>query len=182
MADIGQRSTSSPNLLHSGSFEDRNIFAINGWENHTKQPGNTEAAFDQPRVGLEPGGVVGRTALIFESPYLQPDKSNRTKPLNPAKLVSPSIDVAADDIVLITGQIRIPQPLDAPEEGFLLYDSLYGPSAALRWSPTTSGWQPFRIIRHVRQDSAVQLHLELHARGRVELDDLQVMIIPHADE
>ncbi len=177
MAEIGQRSSQSANLLQSGSFEDETVFVRSGWEDRTQSLADTAEPVDQARISLESVGVVGRSALVLDAPYHGRTEATRHRPLVPARLVSPAIEVGESDIVLITGQIRIPQPLEVSDEGFLFYDSLYGESAALRWTTATSGWQSFRIVRHVRTAADLQLHLELHGRGRVELDDLQVIVI-----
>jgi hypothetical protein len=178
MADIGRRPQRTGNLLESGSFEDPRVFQTVGWTNTSAPSASGRAA----RIALDPVGVVGRSALVLEIPYATAEEQETGAQSSPGQLVSPPLEVEANDVVLITGQIRIPQRLDAPEEGFLLYDTLSDAGAALRWKEATSGWQPFRIIRRVKDAQSFQLHLELHGRGRVEIDDLQVMALVEASQ
>ena len=177
MAEIGKADGNSINLLDSGSFEDQQAFLNAGWQVEGSNP--TSSTHVRPRVAIERGGAVGKSALVLELPYIvKGDRQQEWQSITPARVASPPVTVSANDIVLITGQIRVPQRLDAPDNGFLIFDSLYGISSALRWElPTGREWKPFQMIRHIRDDGELSIILEMQARGRVEVDDLQVVVI-----
>ncbi|MCA9029732.1 MAG: hypothetical protein KDA66_02925 [Planctomycetaceae bacterium] len=175
LADIGRRSSVSTNLLSSGSFEDEQAFVRSGWENRT----STEAPVGSiPRIALDPIGVVGHMGLVLDIPYAGQNEQRRAVLPEPARIDSPVMQVYENDIVVISGQIRIPQRLDAQAGGFNLFDTVYGESAALRWTEAIPKWTRFQLVRHIGADSELRLQLELLARGRVELDDIQVVVIP----
>ncbi|MCA9089414.1 MAG: hypothetical protein KDA90_12370 [Planctomycetaceae bacterium] len=180
LAEIGRRSQFSQNLLPSGSFEDQGEFVRANWQTTAPVP---MAGATVGRLSIDPVGIVGQSALAFEIPYADQRSNSRGRAIpnpipSPLAVRSPGVPVFAGDIVLISGQIRITRDLDAPEQGFLMYDSLRGEAGALEWTKVSSGWQPFRMIREIPRDMQLDLSLELRGRGRVEVDDLQLIRLP----
>ncbi|MCA9080016.1 MAG: hypothetical protein KDA58_05625 [Planctomycetaceae bacterium] len=183
LAEIGRRANPEGNLLPTGDFESQQEFVAANWVIETPTPA---AGLTLGRVSLDPVGIEGRSALAFDTPYAANASASRTGravPIpEPAPLLvhTPDLPVRDGDIVLISGQVRIPQPLQVSEQGLLIYDSLRGVAGAMEWQQQTSGWQPFRMIREMPRDGSLNLAIEFRARGRVELDDLRVLRLPRS--
>lgn len=177
LAEIGRRNQRTGNLLDTGSFEDEGSFRAAGWQVTVPAP---DEVFRQ-RAGLDPVGVVGRTALVLETSRQQEGSTPLLQVPPAVEVRSPEIAIEPGDIVLITGKIRIPQPLSTGDDGCLFYDSLGGPGLGLRWTRQTQGWESFRLIRQAPMGGTLSLNFSLQALGRVELDDLQVISLVHDD-
>ena len=95
----------------------------------------------------------------------------------PVWIQTPPVSVQPGDRVKIQGWVRIPRPLDPDSDGLLVYDSVAGPSLALRLHHAP-GWRPFVIYRGVEQAQTLQLTLALMDVGEVLLDDISLQLIP----
>jgi hypothetical protein len=58
-------------------------------------------------------------------------------------------------------------------DGAILYDSLAGPGAALRWRKTAD-WQKFELVREVTETSGLTLTMALTGLGEILFDELEI--------
>jgi hypothetical protein len=58
----------------------------------------------------------------------------------------------------------------------MLYDSLCGPAAALRWR-TVGPWQKFELVRDVHETCELTLTMALSGLGEIRFDDLEVILL-----
>jgi hypothetical protein len=56
----------------------------------------------------------------------------------------------------------------------MLYDSLGGPAAALRWR-TIAPWERFELVRDVHETCELTLTMALSGLGEIRFDDLEVI-------
>jgi len=103
-------------------------------------------------------------------------------------LLSPEVSVKAGDILVITGQVQIPAPLELPQHGVTICDvfaeqSLQSGGAdagtddtctGVRFHGVTRGWKPFRMIRRIPADGFVHLKFELESAGTVHFDNVKI--------
>ncbi|MGL4512749.1 MAG: hypothetical protein ACRCT8_06625, partial [Lacipirellulaceae bacterium] len=144
-----------PNRLYGGSFEDIDGLRAAGW----KQPGGGS-------VELADGSTVhGKRRL-----RLSGDASG------PATVVSPPIELAAGELVEITGWVRVaPAAGDAPAE-LVVGDSLGGGDLAIACGPTAD-WKPFRLVRRTLVDTSITLRVSA-PRGTVgEVDGMMARVV-----
>jgi hypothetical protein len=68
----------------------------------------------------------------------------------------------------------MPVPVRGNLDGVTIYDTLAGPSAALRWHDEQS-WKQFELIREVPSDREFRIKIALNGLGEVRFDDLKVV-------
>lgn len=159
LQELGARTRTSPNLIPSGDFESTEAM-VGLWSNET-----TEAGIK--RIQREPDPLRNDYHLALQ---LESDPSDDASIV----LASPEVAVSKDDIVVITAQVRIVQPFQSAEDGFLVFDTLVGSQGAVRYTQLKEDWQTLKIVRRVNADSRLRIRFELRGNGAVEIDDLRV--------
>ncbi|HWL10647.1 MAG TPA: hypothetical protein VNQ76_19730 [Planctomicrobium sp.] len=170
LAALGRQQRLGPNLLPSGSFDSEQEFLLSanqetgdGWAD-----GSTSRQWTSLR--LEQGGAT-------EGGYL----SMIVKPNAPAGeaaiLTSPKIHVQPGDLILITGQVRVPYPLTGPGHQFSIFETLTGREGASVFKKKTENWTSFRTMRRAPREGILRLRLELAGPGIAQLDQLRIHVI-----
>jgi hypothetical protein len=165
------RERGAKNLLPSGEFEDYDTLVAEGWGNvhHERDSLLTSAA-------LFPTGHKGKYALRLEC-LRQPGGGALEVLDEPAVTVTtPPMGVAAGQLLLISGWVRIAQPIVGSRDGLMIYDSLLKRSGALRLYDGDQ-WRRFELLRVAPQSGEVTLTLSLTGIGTALVDDLQVMVL-----
>jgi len=162
------------NRLVGGGFEDLPAMLQSGWR-HQQLPleGITSA------VRLSPE-APHRGAYCLELQARPSDESAppTVVPTAPVWISSAPIQVAAGDLVEITGVARLPAALLGSVDGLQLIDSLGGPEMALRL-PATPSWSPFRVLRAASTSGEVSVTIALTGFGKAQVDDVAVRILPN---
>lgn len=158
------------NLLRSGDFEDIDTMKTEGWKHDPNAIEGTEAIAE-----LYPGDKKsGNFSLrLFAAPL----KRN----LIPAQIegplvtvTTPPLAVRSDQIVHITGWVKVSSSIRGSQQGATLQDSIMGPGGALHWSGN-SDWQKIDLIREVPQSENLILTMSLNGLGSILFDDLRVI-------
>lgn len=175
IARMGRANLQGDNLLASGDFEAPDQLISDGW-NHLQHdvPGWLALA------ELFPGGQNSRYALRLAAFEQQKDPKGKEasieqqvdgEPLLTIK--SPAIEFTKDDIVYLSGSIRMPKPIVGPADGLTITDSLSGRAGLHRFAPSNE-WQRFEIIRPCSEAGSIQWVIELGGAGEVLVDNLQI--------
>lgn len=159
------------NLLRSGDFEDIDTMVVEGWR-HEQQP--VEGVY--ATAELYPAGHEGNYSLRLAAMPARGKDPPHVIPRSPVAVVTPSVQVRAGQVVHLSGWIKVVSPIVGHPDGVMLYDDLIGPAGALRWNDA-GDWQPFQLIREVRQSGELSIRIVLNGLGEVHFDDLR--IIPH---
>ncbi len=177
VASIGRSAGESNDpLLRSGNFEDFDTVVADGWDvPHITPPEEG----DVRTVELLADAYEGKYALRLLS------RSAATEGVQPVPsspnivVFSPRIPVQGGQIAVISGRLRVQEPITGHPDGLMVYDNIKGTVGALRWHgrPTKGKWQQFRLIREVAHSRDLQLYFELNGDGDVRLDDVRVVAL-----
>lgn len=166
------RVTWLPNALPGGDFEDLGHLSNSGWQHQ-----NAVGLSIRTLVQLHQDAVVdGRRGLLIAA---QPDGGLAPKLVEsaPVWIVSGPVEIPANQLVRITGHVRIDTPITASTEGLVIQESLGGAEMAQRFT-TTSGWQPFTIYRATNEPQKLRLHISLSGYGTAYVDEVTVQFAP----
>lgn len=169
---LGQsRAKMEANLLLSGDFEDEDTMIVEGWQ-------HSQSSLDGVRAGAElvQSGREGKYCLRLWAAPVPGHQQLGSLPHSPVTMTTPPLPVRSGQIVHVSGWVQVVAPVTQSLDGAMLYDSLLGPSGALRWD-TPAEWQRFELIREVHESGDFSLNLVLTGLGDVRFDDLQV--VPH---
>lgn len=163
--------TSNENLLRSGDFEDYATVRADKWQ----------AWYDPEQdrgVELMADAYQGEYALrlVSRSPRSETPVIVAAEPS--VTVLSPPVSIQGGQVVIVSGQLRVDEPLTGHPDGLMIYDNIKGTVAALRfYSQTSRGqWQPFRLIREASGSTDFRLHIELNGDGDVRVDDVRVEV------
>lgn len=150
------------NRLTGGSFENDET-VMTHWG---QDPDSNRAAV----LDLGPGGPARGQVLSLSLPEGLAGR--------PFALLSPPVEVSPGELLLITGQVRIPQTLRGVDAQFLIFDTQVGRAGAVRFPGTATDWTTFRMLRRVHESGNLRLRFELSGAGAVQLDDVRVQVAP----
>jgi hypothetical protein len=158
------------NRLYGGDFEDLQRLVEFGWKHvdHADPSTHThvELSTANPRHGTY--------NLSLSATPTDGERQPAALAEPPLWITSPVLTASAGELLEITGWVRVDEPIAAHADGLEIVDSLGGPEMAIRVQQTT-GWQPFRMIRHVpTSDTGLQLTFVLHGLGRADIDAVMV--------
>lgn len=166
------RTRNSPirNVLRAGDFEDKDTMVAEGWlRKETAIDGvATTAELYAPRAH---SGVYSLRLAAAAVPGRDPPAHIAERPVT---VVSPPVTVYKGQLVYISGWAKVASPSQANLDGALLYDSLAGPAAALRWR-ATADWKRFEFVREVHETTELTLTMALSGLGDIRFDDLEII-------
>jgi len=177
VASIGRGAGESHEiLLRSGDFEDFDTVVADGWDvPHITPPGEGEVR----SVELQTDAYEGKYALRLLSRSAETEGGGPV-PSSPNVVVfSPRIPVQGGQIVVVSGRVRVQEPITGHPDGLMIYDNIKGTVGALRWHgrPPQGDWQQFRLIREIARSRDLQIYFELNGDGDVRLDDVRVVAL-----
>jgi hypothetical protein len=163
------RAPLTANLLAGGGFESLSGLLENGWR-HKQLPleGITSAVRLSPEAPHS-----GSYCLELEARPVDPLAPATVVPTSPVWVASAPLQLAAGDLVEITGVARLPEPLVGSVDGLQIFDSLGGTEMALRIQVAPS-WQPFRLVRAVIAPAELSVTIALSGLGKAQIDDLAI--------
>ncbi|MFK7777800.1 MAG: hypothetical protein QM501_06710 [Gimesia sp.] len=159
-----------PNLLRSGDFEDIDTMMAEGWKHDPNAIDGTEAIAELYPRDKKSGNFSLR---LFGAPL----NRNRVPAHIEGPLVivsTPPLAVRSDQIVHITGWVKVTTSITGNQQGATLQDSIMGPGGALHWK-AKSEWQKIDLIREVPQSENLVLTMSLYGLGSILFDDLRVI-------
>lgn len=159
----------SHNLLEAGTFE--NFFQVTGqgWR-QIKYPDN-QFKIEAEVSTMEPH--AGRFSLRLSAQPKETSTPLLSHPSTLVKVTTHSITVPKNEMLQITGWIRIPIPLKASVDGVTLSNAGSPYAHSLKWQ-STDGWKPFKIYWNAPEDGKLKLELALTGLGDVFFDDLSI--------
>ena len=155
------------NLLLGGDFEDLAQMTQLGWQHVAN-----------PAAGVQSSAQLSAVEPQHGTHCLELNGANSTANARPVIvnnlewIVSPPISVRPNQIVEISGWVRIDSPF-AVGEGLEIGDSLGGTALALVIGDT-AGWQPFRMIRVATDQSPLRITFSLAGLGTAKVDAVMV--------
>jgi hypothetical protein len=196
MRRIAAEGDAGMNLLRSGDFEDFDTVVAEGWRHEQNDIPGVQAGAE-----LYPSARQGHYALRLGAVPLVGETPPAVLPASPVTMITPPLEVRSGQVLHVSGWVRVPRPIVGSLDGAVLYDSIAGPAAALRWtgaSPHTSTsastgasdatsaasasdgasggeWRRFLFLREVPQTGSYTLTLRLNGLGEVHFDDLRVV-------
>jgi len=176
LAEIARRRESTGNLIPSGGFDDERSLVDGGWLNASSEQAKCH-------LDLRPGSIGECLSLSVHNANLTSSE--------PGLISSPEIPVLANEIVVISGMVLVPNALQRSRDGLLIYEAFSETSrtqigsfdstsipgnrtAAVRWHQPTNGWKKFTLIRQMPTDGFLHLRVELDSPGTILLDEVQV--------
>lgn len=178
---LGAGAGQSVNLLRSGRFTSLQQMASDGWTLNEADANETV----RTAVEMRAGGPEGRSCLrLAAATGAATGKAGERTSFLPiqgplVQVQSPILPVREGQILHVSGRIRVPQSLDPTSEGLVIYNTIDGPSRALRFrSPTSSGqWETFELVSVAPASGEFALRFELRGLGDVFLDDLRIVAL-----
>ncbi|MCS7016104.1 MAG: hypothetical protein NZM42_08325 [Gemmatales bacterium] len=164
-----RRAQAGPNMLEDGGFEVGASALPNGWQiqHDTLDAVSLKAqrSFEQPKEG--------RACLLLEVRPQNPQQSPAALERTYLAAVSRPVALQPGSWVRISFWLRIPDPIQASVDGFLVYDSAGGEPLAVRLTNATP-WRKITLFRKVPASGFLTLTLALTGMGRVFADDVRV--------
>lgn len=169
------RESGGRNLLRSGDFEDYDTWVSEGGRHdQTKIEGVLAAAELSPRPhsGNYSLRLIAAPATGKDPPTVINER--------PVTVTTPAVTIYKGQLVSISGWVKVAAPSLANLDGAMFYDSLGGPTAALRWK-TPTDWQQFQVVREATETGDLTLTMTLSGLGEIRFDDLQIVpLTPNA--
>ena len=158
----------SSNLLPGGDFEDLSTTQTAGWHHNNYADSQHETAVEFNPVQPQHGRACLRMAAQANSNAVLASGTSGSV----VWVTSPMVAIEPGSVIEITGWVRV---VSAPQADgrLLVQDTLGGEELALR-IPTTTGWQPFRLLRTMNQTGDLQLHLALTGAATADVDAVMV--------
>lgn len=165
------RTLNSPtrNVLRSGDFEDFDTMVAEGWKHE-------QVVIDGIRATAElyPRAHKGTYSLrLIAAPAAGRD-TPASIPARPVSVTTPPVTVYKGQLVYISGWVCVAAPSLGNLDGAMLYDSLSGAGAALRWR-TEADWKKFELVREVSETTELTLTMALSGLGEIRFDDLEII-------
>ncbi len=158
------------NLLRSGDFEDIDTMVVEHWKHEQNAIDGTQAIAELYPKDKKSGDFSLRLLAAPLNRNQIPD--NVEGPL--VRVTTPPLAVRSDQIVHITGWIKVTTSITGNQQGATIQDSIMGPGGALHWN-AQSDWQKIDLIREVPQSENLILTLSLNGLGSILFDDLRVI-------
>lgn len=160
----------APNAMPGGDFEDLNHMLRNGWERMTNhdQRIDTQLEISPLAAGAGESGLLMKVSGDLAT--------NQTFDAPPLTVRSAYVPVRNGQMILIHGWIKIDSPLQATEDGVIIYESLAGKALALNFRRTES-WQEFKLYRAAGENNQLRVTIEMNGLGTAMLDELTVRTV-----
>ena len=162
----------SANLLAGGDFKDLRTMMASGWRHFRHSKVDAASAVELVR---SPGGRQGTCLLLRAAP---PDSEIAPRLLEtpPVWVTSPSVHVAAGQLLRIEGEIYIPHSITGSVDGLLIAETIGGEALAYR-AGVTQGWRKFTLYRVATKNGPVSVTIALTGHGEAWLDDVSIRIV-----
>lgn len=158
------------NMLRSGDFEDIDTMVVERWKHEQNAIEGTETIAELYPRDKKSGDFSLR---LLAAPLNRNQIPAQIEgPL--VRVTTPPLAVRSDQIVHITGWIKVSTSITGNQQGATFQDSIMGPGGALHWN-AQSEWQKIDLIREVPQSENLILTMSLNGLGSILFDDLRVI-------
>ncbi|MEM9353263.1 MAG: hypothetical protein AAGA92_09635 [Planctomycetota bacterium] len=163
-----QREAPGAGYIAASGFEDLQRMLASGWSHRSLDLDGVEGAVSLSptaahsgsyclRMAVKPGQGAERAPRVFAAPLW---------------VESPPIEVSAGDVLEISAEVRVPEPL-LGGDGLLVFDSIGGLELATRIEGAPS-WRKTKLWRTVPVDGTVRVTFALAGVGVAEVDSFAV--------
>jgi hypothetical protein len=144
-----------------------------GWQRLGSPPPNIETAIRLSPEAPAGGGYcleleARQTAAIDTPPAIATP---------PVWMTSPPVTVPAGHLIEVIGLVRISEAPIGSADPLLIFDSIGGEEAALRFDEARS-WTPFRLVRAAGPATECRVTVALGGVGRAQIDGLRYRVVP----
>jgi hypothetical protein len=168
---IASRPKMTQNLLRGGDCEDLDLMIDAGWRQHQNSPADISTY-----IALSPHQPHGGQACLrILAEAKSPEADQSVVELAPVWINSAPVTVQPGQRVLISGWVRINEPIRGSLDGCVIADSISGLPLALRLT-RTKGWQRFQMTRAATRHDHLTVMIRLEGLGEVWIDDLEVAV------
>ena len=164
------------NLLRSGDFEDADALRAEGWQHAQHELEGVRATAELYPLPHR-GNYCLRLAAAAEPGWEPPT----FVPQPPVNVVTPPVTVRSGQLIHVSGWVKAVTPIVGSLDGVMLYDSLGGPEAAIRWT-AGADWRRFELIREVQQSGELTITISLTGLGEIQFDDLRIIPLDPSSE
>ena len=169
-----RQATWSGNFLKESSFSNVRELAKSGWKQNLNETAGIQARVRLIETKFQ--NDVVRPVMQIEA--WQPSEGNDEIDVTPIWLTSPKFAIRKKQLVRIEGWIKIDKSIRNSKDGFMIIDSIGGPTLAHREFKTTNSktkaWKKFSIERIAEKDEDLQVVFALTGSGVVELTGLSI--------
>jgi hypothetical protein len=173
MAAFGRsHSRLADNALPTGDFEDVDAMIEEGWSHRSACPKGVIAAAE-----VVPGGRTGGHCLRVAADLESAGEGTTAAKLireTPVSASTPAISVETGQIVFVSGWVKTSECVGS-QDGCLIFDSLAGPSGAIRYR-TASDWKPFQLMREVVTPGEFSVSFAVAGLGEMLVDDVKIAV------
>ncbi len=156
-----------------GDFENLDALLAQGWQRSNESIEGAVAL-----VRLSPDGPhEGDYCLELAATSNDGASASPLLPPSPVWITSPPLPTTDEQLVEITGWVRILEPPVGAADPVLIFDSLGGEESAVRVASAPL-WQSFRLVRAVPPGAECRVTIALGGLGRVAIDDLRYRFLP----
>jgi hypothetical protein len=178
------RSSSGPNVLPGGDFEDPNVILGAGlgpgWQNI---PNNAQGLDSNgnpllmTRAELVPSAAhCGTMGLQLSATPSTPETSPLMVEAPPVRFISPTVPAEVGQLVCIHGWVKVPKPITGSVDGLMIYDNQAGEALAERVGETAK-WRQFVLYRLVTESGGVNVTFSLTGLGTAMIDDVGIDVL-----
>ena len=175
---LGQRMQGTSwgaNILAGGNFESLPHMQSNGWQHVRDDQPDVESAVElslhSPRSGRSSLRIQCWPKEGVEAPLVLDHP--------PVKIASGEVPVKAGQILRINGWARVPQAIQATQDGLMIYDSAGGKDLAVRLTQADE-WQEFTMFRAAPRSGSISVTFALTGFGEAWIDGVTITPLLHA--
>jgi hypothetical protein len=161
----------SPNRLPAGDFESLDHLRGTGWRNLSLATESVRGSAELSPQAPHGGNACLRLQAAASDPKNEPTAIERP----PAQIVSPPVPIRSGQLVRIHGWVRVSRPIEASQDGLVVYDSLAGAQLAERIS-VAEKWREFALYRAAPVDGQVSIVFALTGLGEACVDDVTISL------
>jgi hypothetical protein len=175
---LGQRmhgTSWGANILAGGNFESLPHMQSNGWQHVRDDQPDVESAVElslhSPRSGRSSLRIQCWPKEGVEAPLVLDHP--------PVKITSGEVPVTAGQILRINGWARVPQTIQATQDGLMIYDSGGGKDLAVRLTQADD-WQEFTMFRAAPRSGSISVTFALTGFGEAWIDGVTITPLLHS--
>jgi hypothetical protein len=174
------RSSSGPNVLPGGDFEDPNVIIKAGWQNIANNSLGVDSSGNpllMTRAELVPSAALsGARGLLLSATPGTPETSPLMVEAPPVRFISPTVPAQVGQLVCIHGFVKVPKPITGSVDGLMIYDNQAGEALAERVGQTAK-WRQFVLYRMVTEPGGVSVTFSLTGLGTAMIDDVGIEVL-----
>lgn len=164
----------STNLVPEGSFHKLSDLAQAGWSQHLNSSSVVQSSISLVNAQSKTEDDLRSSKAIQIQTWTEQPTEDWVD-VTPVWISSPTLDLPANHLVRVEGYVRIEQFIKNSLDGFMVIDSIGGPSMGCRFRHT-GDWEYFAIERVVFAPHQFGLVFAQTGLGQAQIANLQIRI------